>query len=59
MPEFQIAEIVQLGEKYIMGDWSPLEEDVLLKGMLTVIVHLPDGRPARGRSVKILGCGFV
>jgi len=42
-----------------MGDWSPLEEDVLLKGMLTVIVHLPDGRPARGRSVKILGCGFV
>jgi hypothetical protein len=42
-----------------MGDWSPLEEDVLLKGLLTVVVHRPDGQPARNQSVKILGCGFV
>jgi hypothetical protein len=42
-----------------MSDWSPLEDDVLLVGMLTVIVRLPDGRPVRGRRVLIRGCGFV
>lgn len=42
-----------------MGDWSPLEEDVLLKGTLTVIVRRPDGRPRAGQQVVVRGCGFV
>jgi hypothetical protein len=42
-----------------MSEWSPLEDDVLLKGMLTVVVRLPDGRPVRGRRVLVRGCGFV
>jgi hypothetical protein len=42
-----------------MNDWSPLEEDVLLKGTLTVVVRRGDGRPAAGQRVAIRGCGFV
>lgn len=42
-----------------MSDWSPLEEDVYLKGLLTVVVQRPDGRPCRGRRVIVRGCGFV
>jgi hypothetical protein len=42
-----------------MGDWSPLEDDVLLKGTLTVFVRRRDGRPCRGQRVTISGCGFV
>ncbi len=42
-----------------MDDWSPLEEDVLLKGTLLVTVRRPDGRPRAGQRVVIKGCGFV
>jgi len=43
----------------VMGDWSPLEEDVFLKGLLTVVAHRADGRPACHQRVKFLGCGFI
>jgi hypothetical protein len=42
-----------------MDDWSPLEDDVFLKGTLTVVVRRRDGRPCRGERVSIRGCGFV
>jgi hypothetical protein len=42
-----------------MGDWSPLEDDVLLKGMLTVVVHNYNGHPCGGLRVQIRGCGFI
>jgi hypothetical protein len=42
-----------------MGDWSPLEDDVLLKGTLTVVVRRPDGRPLAGQRVVVRGCGFI
>jgi hypothetical protein len=42
-----------------MSDWSPLEDDVLLKGLLTVIVRRPGGRPAGNQHVTIHACGFV
>jgi hypothetical protein len=42
-----------------MGDWSPLERDVLLKGLLTVVVRRRDGSPCRGERVVVRGCGFV
>ncbi|MDY3554383.1 hypothetical protein R5W24_003505 [Gemmata sp. JC717] len=42
-----------------MGDNSPLEDDVLLKGTLTVVVRRRDGRPGAGQRVRIRGCGFV
>ncbi len=42
-----------------MGDGSPLEDDVLLKGVLTVIVRRRDGRPCRGHRVLVRGCGFI
>ena len=42
-----------------MGEWSPLEEDVLLKGVLTVIVRRPDGSPRAGERIVIRGCGSV
>jgi hypothetical protein len=42
-----------------MSEWSPLERDVLLKGLLTVVVRRRDGRPASGQRVSIRGCGFV
>jgi hypothetical protein len=42
-----------------MDDWSPLEEDVLLKGSLLVIVRGRDGRPRPGKTVVVRGCGFV
>jgi hypothetical protein len=42
-----------------MGDWSPLEDDVLLKGTVTVVVRRRDGRPRAGQRVIVRGCGFV
>jgi hypothetical protein len=42
-----------------MGDWSPLDEDVLLKGSLCVRVVGRDGSPQAKRRVVIRGCGFV
>jgi len=42
-----------------MSDWSPLEDDVLLKGLLTVVVRWESGGPCAGRQVVIRGCGFV
>ena len=42
-----------------MDDWSPLEDDVFLKGVLTVIVRRPDGRPLARQRVTVRGCGFV
>ena len=42
-----------------MRDWSPLEEDVWLKGTVTVVVTRPDGRPCRDHPVVVRGCGFV
>jgi hypothetical protein len=42
-----------------MGDWSPLEEDVLLKGSLCVRVVGSDGSPLPKRRVVVRGCGFV
>jgi hypothetical protein len=41
-----------------MGDWSPLEDDVLLKGTLTVVVRRAAGRPRHGQRVLIRSCGF-
>ena len=42
-----------------MDDWSPLEEDVYLKGTLTVFVRRANGRPRPGQRVTVQGCGFV
>jgi hypothetical protein len=42
-----------------MGDWTPLDDDVLLKGLLTVIVRGRDGRPRCGQRVALRACGFV
>src|SRR5213596_2747258 len=42
-----------------MNEWSPLEEDVFLKGLLTVVVRRRDGRPLSDRRVMIRGCGFT
>jgi len=42
-----------------MGDWSPLEEDVLLKGSLCVRVVGRDGLPKPRCRVVVRGCGFV
>jgi hypothetical protein len=43
-----------------MGDWSPLDEDTLLKGTLLVrIIGREDGQPRPGRRVSVHGCGFV
>ena len=41
-----------------MNDWSPLEEDVLLKGSLSVRVVGKDRLPQPKRRV-VRGCGFV
>jgi hypothetical protein len=41
-----------------MDDWSPLEEDVWLKGTLTVVVRRRNGRPCVGQEVIVRGCGF-
>jgi hypothetical protein len=41
-----------------MGDWSPLEDEILLEGMLNVVVRRRDGRPRLGQRVGIRGCGF-
>jgi hypothetical protein len=42
-----------------VGDWSPLEDDVLLKGTLTVVVRRRDGRPCPKKWVLLRGCGFL
>ena len=42
-----------------MEEWSPLEEDVLLKGSLLVIVRDREGRPRPDKRVIVKGCGFV
>ena len=42
-----------------MNDWSPLEDDVLLKGLLTVVIRRRDGRVRPGQRVTVRGCGFV
>ena len=47
------------GKEFAMADWSPLEDGVLLKGTLTVVVRRPDGRPRAGWRVVVKGCGFV
>lgn len=44
---------------FAMEEWSPLEEDVLLKGSLLVIVRGRDGRPRPDKRVMVKGCGFV
>jgi hypothetical protein len=42
-----------------MGDWSPLDEDVLLKGTLCVrVTSRKDGRGLPNRRVAVRGCGF-
>jgi hypothetical protein len=33
-----------------MNDWSPLEDDVLLTGTLTVFGRRAEGRPCAGRG---------
>jgi hypothetical protein len=43
-----------------MGDWSPLEEGVLLKGTLLVrVIGRRDRQPRAGRRVTVQGCGFA
>jgi hypothetical protein len=42
-----------------VGDWSPLEDDVLLKGTLTVVVRRRDGRPRVGWRVLVRACGYI
>jgi hypothetical protein len=43
-----------------MNDWSPLNEDVFLKGTLVVrVTGRHDHRPKPGRQVTVHGCGFV
>jgi hypothetical protein len=43
-----------------MAEWSPLEDGVLLKGTLRVIVrNRRDGQPRVGQRVAVRGCGFV
>jgi hypothetical protein len=41
-----------------MSEWSRLEADVFLKGLLTVVVRRRNGRPCRNQPVLIRGCGF-
>jgi hypothetical protein len=42
-----------------MGEFSPLEDDVWLKGTLIVrAVGRRDGKPQRGKRVVVRGCGF-
>jgi len=43
-----------------MNDWSPLEDDVLLTGTLTVrVTGRRDRAPRPGVKVAVRGCGFV
>jgi hypothetical protein len=43
-----------------MNDWSPLDEDVLLKGTLFVrVMSRASGTPLPGKRVVVRGCGFV
>jgi HEAT repeat protein len=47
-------------EVQAMGDSSPFEQDVLLKGTLTVrAISRRDGSPQRGRRVVVRACGYV
>jgi hypothetical protein len=42
-----------------MDFWSPLEEDVLLRGTLLVrVTGRRDRRPLAGKRVVVRGCGF-
>lgn len=42
-----------------MGEWSPLDDDILLKGTLLVrVTGRRDGRPLAGKRVTVRGCGF-
>jgi hypothetical protein len=44
----------------VMNDWSPLEEDVFLKGTLLIrVTGRKDHRPRAGKHVLVGGCGFV
>jgi hypothetical protein len=45
-------------ERSAMSEWSPLEDDVLLKGTLLVVVKGRDGKPRAGKRVQVKGCGF-
>jgi hypothetical protein len=43
-----------------MSDFSPFEQDVLLKGTLIVrAVGRRDGSPQRGKQVIARACGYV
>src|SRR5687767_8761038 len=43
-----------LSPRWVMNDWSPLEDDVLLTGTLTVVVRgRRDGRPRTGVRVAV------
>jgi hypothetical protein len=43
-----------------VDDFSPFEEDVFLKGTLTVrVTGRRDGRPQADRRVVVRACGFV
>lgn len=43
-----------------MDDWSPLEQDVLLKGTLLVrVISKRDGTPRVGKKIAVFACGFV
>jgi hypothetical protein len=42
-----------------MDDWSPLQDDVLLKGTLLVIVRGRDQKPKVNKRVAVHACGFV
>jgi hypothetical protein len=42
-----------------MRDDSPLDDDILLRGTLTVVVRRRNGLPSIGRMVTVRGCGFV
>lgn len=42
-----------------MAEFSPLEDDVLLKGSLLIVVRGRDGQPRPGKQVQVRGCGFI
>jgi hypothetical protein len=45
-------------ETRAMDDFSPLEEDVWLKGTLIIHVVGRNGKPLPGKVVHVQGCGF-
>jgi len=42
-----------------MRDSSPFEDDVCLKGALTVIVRCANRSPCGDQLAEVRGCGFV